>query len=412
MLVMNLLLAGTLLIPAAVSAAEPPARLLLQRVFGAEGQLGSRNVQRARLRTALTVAALMVGAAMILSIRSVTVAFDQDIRSWMERYIGGDIYVHSMLEMDTKLAVRLGQVEGVAAATPIRYLEAKRILPDGQSEDLALMAVDVPSYQQVTSFVFSGDAGDVERLAQGDAVFISSVLAEKYELKQGDTVRLATRRGRRDFEIAGVVVDFFNQGMVMQISWNDMKRYFGHDDASAFLVKVRPDQSPQAVRDRVDELYGRRYHLTVESNEAIRSRALSLIARTTSLFDVMSLITMIVAALGVINTLTMNVVERTREIGMLRSLGMTRRQIGRMILAEAGMMGLVGGVFGLIFGVLMSRTIMTSMNQMSGFRLPWVLPLEGVIAALVVTLVVSQLAALWPARRGARIRITEAIQYE
>jgi putative ABC transport system permease protein len=412
MLVMNLFLAGTLLIPAAVSATEPVARRVLARVFGVEGQLGSRNVQRARLRTALTVAALMIGAAMILSIRSVTVAFDQDIRAWIERYIGGDIYVHSTLDMDTRLGLRLGQVAGVAAVTPLRYLEAKRIMPDGRSEDLAIMAVDVPTYQEVTSFVFSGDPGDVDRLARGDAVFISSVLSEKYGLQQGDTVRLATRRGRRDFEVAGVVVDFFNQGMVLQLNWDDMKRYFGRDDANSFLVKVQPGESTAAVRVRIEEEYGRRHHLTVESNEAIRSRALTLIARTTSLFDVMSLITMIVAALGVINTLTMNVVERTREIGMLRSLGMTRRQIGRMILAEAGMMGLVGGLFGLLFGILVSRTIMTSMNQMSGFRLPWVLPVEGIVAALVITFVVSQIAALWPARRAARIRITEAIQYE
>jgi putative ABC transport system permease protein len=412
MLVMNLFLAGTLLIPAAVSVTEPVARRVLARVFGVEGQLGSRNVQRARLRTALTVAALMIGAAMILSIRSVTVAFDQDIRAWIERYIGGDIYVHSTLDMDTRLGLRLGQVAGVAAVTPLRYLEAKRIMPDGRSEDLAIMAVDVPTYQEVTSFVFSGDPGDVDRLARGDAVFISSVLSEKYGLQQGDTVRLATRRGRRDFEVAGVVVDFFNQGMVLQLNWDDMKRYFGRDDANTFLVKVQPGESTAAVRVRIEEEYGRRHHLTVESNEAIRARALALIARTTSLFDVMSLITMIVAALGVINTLTMNVVERTREIGMLRSLGMTRRQIGRMILAEAGMMGLVGGLFGLLFGILVSRTIMTSMNQMSGFQLPWVLPAEGIVAALIITFVVSQIAALWPARRAARIRITEAIQYE
>jgi len=144
----------------------------------------------------------------------------------------------------------------------------------------------------------------------------------------------------------------------------------------------------------------------------IRSRALGLITQTTSLFDVMSIITMIVAALGVINTLTMNVVERTREIGMLRSLGMTRRQIARMILAEAGMMGVVGGVLGLLFGVLMARTVLGSMNRMAGLRLQFTLPLEGVIISLIIALIISQVAALWPARRAARIRIIEAIQFE
>jgi len=108
----------------------------------------------------------------------------------------------------------------------------------------------------------------------------------------------------------------------------------------------------------------------------------------------------------------MNVAERTREIGMLRSLGMTRRQIAKMILAEAGMMGLVGGALGIVFGVLMSRTVLSSMNRMAGFRLEFTLPLAGVVVSLIIALVISQLAALWPARRAARIRIIEAIQFE
>ena len=304
----------------------------------------------------------------------------------------------------------------MAAVTPIRYLDVKRVLPDGGNERLSLMAVDPSSYRNVTSFVFSGEQDDPDRLtnrlAAGNTVFVSSVLSEKYGLEPGDTIRLATRRGERDFEIVAVVVDFSNQGLVVQGSWNDLRRYFGVNNVSAFLVKTEAGQSPDEVRDRIERLYGRSQHLTVESNEAIRSRALGLITQTTSLFDVMSLITMMVAALGVINTLTMNVVERTRELGMLRSLGMTQRQIARMILAEAGMMGVVGGALGLLFGVLMARTVLSSMNRMAGFRLTFVLPLSGVVISLVIALVVSQLAALWPARRAARIRIVEAIQFE
>ncbi len=207
-------------------------------------------------------------------------------------------------------------------------------------------------------------------------------------------------------------MDFYNQGLVIQGSWKDLRRYFGINNVSAFMLKAEAGQSPRAVRDRIDRLYGRSQHLTIESNEAIRSRALGLITQTTSLFDVMSIITMMVAALGVINTLTMNVVERTRELGMLRSLGMTRRQVARMILAEAGMMGLVGGVMGILFGVLMARTVLSSMNRMAGFKLAFTLPLSGVVVSLFIALVISQLAALWPARRASRIRIIEAIQFE
>lgn len=416
MFVMNLFLGGMLLIPVTVGAGERLLRPVLRRVYGPEGHLGSLNVQRARLRTALTVAALMTGIAMLLSIRAITAAFGGDIRSWIERYIGGDVYVHSSLPMRTDLGRSIAEVDGVQAVTPIRYLDVKRVLERGGDERLALMAVDPDTYRQVTSFVFSGEQGDPARLAArldaGNAVFISSVLSEKYGLRQGDTIRLTTRRGAHDFEIAAVVVDFYNQGLVVQASWKDIKRYFGVDDVNAFLLRTEPGQSPREVRDRIDRLYGARQHLTVESNEAIRSRALRLIAQTTSLFDVMSIITMIVAALGVINTLSMNVFERTREIGMLRSLGMTKAQIGKMILAEAGLMGIVGAGLGLAFGVLLSRSMLGSINQMAGFKLEYTMPLAGVLVSLVIALVVSQVAAFWPARRASQVRIIEAIQFE
>ena len=414
--VLSLLLGGTLLIPISVGAWERMARPWVRRIYGSEGQLGSRNTQRAKLRTTLTVAALMVGVAMILSIRAVTGAFEYDIRSWLENYIGGDLYVHSSLRMRTDLGQRLEAVEGVAAATPIRYFDVNRLKPDGGEESLSFMAVDPSSYRRVTSFVFTANQGDpdrlLERLAAGDAVFISSVLSEKYGLKQGDTIRLETRRGKRDFEVVAVVVDFYNRGLVIEGSWQDMRRHFRLNDVSAFLLKIEPGYSLDEVRDRIDRHYGKRRHLTVESNKALSARALGLLAQTGSLFDVLALIAMIVGALGVVNTLTMNVLERTQEIGMLRSLGMTRRQVGKMILAEAGMMGLIGGAFGLVFGLFMSRTILKTMNDMTGYELTYILPVQGILVSLIIALIVSQLAAIWPARRAAGIRIIEAIQSE
>jgi putative ABC transport system permease protein len=413
---LGLLLGGTLLIPVSVGIWERVTRPGIGRLYGSEGQLGSRNARRAKLRTTLTVAALMVGVAMILSIRAVTGAFEYDIRSWLENYIGGDLYVHSSLPMRTELRNRLQAVEGVAAVAPIRYLDVELMEPDGPNEELSFMAVEPSSYRRVTSFVFAADQGDpnrlMDRLAQGNAVFVSSVLSEQYGLKQGDTIRLQTRRGAIGFEVAAVVVDFYNQGMVVQGSWADMRRYFKLDDVSAFLVKIQPGHSPAAVRHRIDDLYGKRHHLTVESNEKLNSRAFALLAQSGSLFDVLALIAMIVASLGVINTLTMNVLERTQEIGMLRSLGMTRYQVGKMVLAEAGLMGLIGGAFGLLFGVLLSRTVVGSINAMTGYELSYVLPTQGILVSLIVSLIISQLAAILPARRAGNINIIEAIQIE
>ena len=413
---LGVLLGGAFLIPSLFRVWERVARPLVRRLYGHEGQLGSRNTLRAEMRTTLTVAALMTGVAMILSIRAITGAFEVDIRNWLDSYIGGDLYVHASYPMRTDLADRLETVEGVAAVAPIRYFGVERVRPDGANEDLSFMAVDPSSYGRVTSFVFAASQGDpvrlLGRLAAGDAVFISSVLSEKYGLRQGDVIWLETRSGERGFEIAGVVVDFYNRGMVVQGSWRDMRRHFRLDDVSAFMLAVDPAYSVEEVQTRIDRVYGKRRHLTVDSNEALSGRALSLLDQTSGLFDVLALIAMIVGALGVINTLTMNVLERTQEIGMLRSLGMTKWQLAKMILAEAGMMGFAGGAFGLLFGVLMSRIVLQAMNTVTGYQLSYVVPVQGVLVSLVIALIVSQLAALWPARRAASINIIEAIQFE
>lgn len=414
--VFGLFVGATLLIPITVAASERAARPVVRRIYGSEGRLGSSNVQRAKMRTALTVAALMVGIAMLLSIQAITDAFQQDIQTWIEGYIGGDMYVYSSLPMRTDFGPRLEAVEGVAAVTPTRYLYVKMLKSDGGNENLAFMAVDPSSYRRVTSFMFSANQGApdqlMDRLAAGDAVFISTVLSEKYGLEQGDTVRLETRRGQRDFEVAAVIVDFYDQGMVMSGSWKDMRRYFRLHDASSFQIKIEPGYPPDEVEARIDRLYGTRRHLTIMSNEVIKAQALNLTAQSFSLFDVLALIGVIVAALGVVNTLSMNVLERTQEIGMLRGVGMTRWQVSKMILAEAGMMGLIGGLFGVGFGLLQSRLFLTAANTMQGYELSYVLPTQGIVIGFLIALVVSQLAAIWPAQRAARISIIEAIQFE
>jgi len=414
--VLALFVGATLLIPFSVGAWERWARPWVRRVYGNEGRLGSSNVQRARMRTALTAAALMVGTAMILAVQGMTSAFAHDIRSWIEVYVGGDLYVYSSVPMRTDLERRLEAVEGVEAVTPTRYFEVEFVRPSGGSELLTFTAVDPRSYSEVTSFVFSTGQGDpdalLSRLAEGDAVFVSSVMSERYGLEQGDSIRLLTKRGARDFEVAAVVVDFYDQGLVLEGSWKDMRRYFGLNDVSSFLLKVQPGYSLSQVQDRIDHLYGERRHLTTESNEELKATAFRITAQAFSLFDVLALIAIIVAALGVVNTLTMSVLERTQEIGMLRSLGMTRRQVAKMILAEAGMLGLLGGGFGLLFGLFLSRLFLVSVTAIQGYELTYIIPTQGILISVLLALVASQLAALWPARRAAGLRIIEAIQFE
>jgi putative ABC transport system permease protein len=416
MTVFGLFTGATLLIPVTVGIWEFVSRPAIKLIYGSSGSLGSRNVQRSRLRTTLTVAALMVGVAMVIMVRGMTESFAVDLRTWIQAYLGGDIYVTSSVRLRSDLERRLKGVEGINEVAPLRYFEVDWKTPSGDIENINFMAIDVNAYSRVTNFVFSGEQVDpqqaIERLSAGRAVFVSTVLAERYDLVPGEIISLKTRRGLKDFEIAGVVVDFYNQGLVVQGSWEDMRRYFNIKDANTLLVKVNDDISASSVQDRIDAQLGDRYHLILISNDMIREQVLNLMDQAFRMFDVMALISIVVGSLGVINTLTMSVIERTREIGMLRAIGTTRGQIVKMVLAEALLMGVIGGILGLGTGVILARILFIGMTTMSGYRLTFVLPPEGIIISVVIALIVSQVAAITPALRAARVRILEAVHYE
>lgn len=414
--VFGLFTGATLLIPVTVGVWEIMVRPLMKWIYGASGSLGSRNVRRSRSRTTLTVAALMVGVAMVIMVRGMTESFSGDLKTWINAYLGGDIYVTSTVRLRNDVGNRIQSLDGVAAVTPIRYFNVDWKTPTGETETINFMAMDVAAYTQVTDFVFSGDTVDpqqaIENLKKGQTVFISSVLAEKYGLSLGNTVSLKARGGYKDFLVVGIVVDFYNQGLVVQGDWETMRRYFNIRDASTFLVKVDEGQSVEQVQGVIDDLYGKRYHLNLISNETIRKSVVTLMDQAFSMFDVMALISIVVGSLGVINTLTMSVIERTQEIGMLRAIGTTRGQIIKMVLAEAALMGVIGGILGLGTGIVLARILFIGMTTMSGYQLTFVLPPEAIGISLVMALVISQIAAIPPAIRAARVRILEAVQYE
>jgi putative ABC transport system permease protein len=415
-IVFGLFTGATLLIPVTVGIWEFVTRPFMKLIYGSSGSLGSRNVQRSRQRTTLTVAALMVGVAMVIIVRGMTESFAADLRTWIQAYLGGDIYVTSPVRMRSDIERRLRNVDGVNEIAPLRYFNVDWVTPSGETETINFMSIDVLAYARVTNFVFSGEQVDpqkaIERLSKGRAVFVSTVLAERYNLAPGSMITLKTNRGYLDFEVAGVVVDFYNQGLVVQGSWEDMRRYFNVRDPNTVLLKVNENTTASIVQANIDSQLGDRYHLLLISNDTIRKQVLTLMDQAFRMFDVMALISIVVGSLGVINTLTMSVIERTQEIGMLRAIGTTRWQIVRMVLAEAMLLGVIGGALGLGTGVVMARILFIGMTAKSGYRLTFILPSEGVITAIIIALIVSQVAAIAPAIRAARTRILEAVHYE
>lgn len=419
--ILLILLGATLTVALASGWLERLARPLATVLYGREGALGSANVRRSVSRTALTVASLMVALTMIISINSLAYSFKEDMTAWIVNALGGDLYVRSPIVMRESFGRQLASVDGVQVVTPTRIIlvrAAQRSVPRDQSvgDAIVLNAIEPSTFRQISDMEFAAGQGNTQanwqRLEQGDAVFISNVVADRYQLDQGDTLYLLTRRGEKGFYIAGIVMDFTGQGLVIYSTYLVLQRWFGETGADRFTIKTAQGSSVAVVAEEIEGRYQKRRNISVQTTEEFKDNILNLMDRSFRLFDVLNLIGVIIGALGVINTLTMNVMERQREIGGLRSLGMTRRQVLRMVLAEAQALGIMGGIYGLGFGYAIAHVLILGTNLMIGYDLVFLFTAQPYIIGALIALVIVQMAAIYPARRAAHINIVEAIKHE
>jgi putative ABC transport system permease protein len=415
-----LFLGATLLVPQTIVLLERAIRLGVTAVYGQPGRLGSMNLQRSKGRVSLTVGVLMVGVTMLIAIGSMSASFNAEVHEWMEAALAGDLYISSFQPLRLPLMRDLREVEGMGPMTPMRYVYVRTVGGIGaegfyeKREILLVKFIDPQTYGSVASFRFTEDEGDaeamLERFAQGDAVLVSGTVGELLKVRRGDTVRLRTNRGERDFEVAGLIQDFFQGGRAMYGSWSDMERYFGEDKATLFMAKVGPGAEVSQVKQRLEEGVAKSRHLEVESGEEARAEMERATSQVFAMFGAVVWIAIIVAGLGVTNTVTMSVLERMREIGMLRSLGMFVGQVGRMVLAESLAMGVIGGIFGLLVGLPLSWMMVVGMSQGTGWEMDYVFPGSSLLSGAIIALVVSQVAALYPVWRAARTGVLEAIR--
>jgi len=412
---------ATLTVALAVSALEKVARPFARLLYGNEGALGSSNVRRSIGRTTLTVASLMVSLTMIISIQSLSYSFETDMNDWIDNALGGDLYVRAPVPMRESFARQLQNTPGVQVVTPARIIEVKAApgsLPADPSLDdqFYYEALDPLTFRQIGDMEFAANQGNPQdnwrKLEQGQAIFISSVVADRYHLRQGDRLVLLTRRGEQAFTVAAEVMDFGGQGQIIYGTYADLHRWFNEQGVDRFTIQVAPGYSVAGVSQQIKTLYQDSEGVSLQTTEAFKTSILDLMDQSFRLFDVLSLIGVIIGALGVINTLTMNVIERQREIGGLRSLGMTRGQVLRMVLAEALAMGFMGGLYGMGVGYVIANVTIMGTNLMTGYDLAYRFTPDPYLIGALIALVIVQLAAVFPARRAARVNIIESIKHE
>ena len=415
------LLGAVLTVPLAVTALEPITRRLSALLYGVMGSLGALNVRRSVIRTMVTVASLAISLIMIIEVDSLVFVLKRDVSNWLDNALGADLLVKAPYPMQQSFARKLESIPGVQAASPSRVIQvqvgnASLDLTREQDDTLTFVAIDPVQFRKVGGKEFISGQGDPEAawaaLSQGNALFVSSVVADEYGLKQGSRLALLTHRGQQEFTVAALTTEFDQSGLIVTGTYSDLIRLFGDNHADMFTVKVAPGYDAQAVAGVVSDRYEKREGIQVQATKTYKEGVMVFYDHLTSLFNALGLVGVIIGTMGLLNTMTMNVLERTRELGMLRALGSQRRQVVRVVLAEALIIGVVSALYGILFGYILSRVLVTAANLISGYDLQYAFNFRPYLLSLVIALGVSQLATLIPARRAARVNIIEALKHE
>jgi len=403
------LLAVTLLVPFVLPVLARIAGTPFMLLVRLEERLARASVLRDRPRAALTVGALTVGLAMVVALGGVGQHARAAAGAWIADVVPGDVIVTSIFPrgLDEGLVETLGALPGVGSVTPIATFD---LAVDGRRVDgAAMIGADLAADGRL--HLVEGDRAEaLAALDKGGAVIVPSGVAARDGLVLGSRLTVVAADGSAmSMRVVGVAGRTLpgRSGESLLVGWADADR-LGIDGADAFAVRFVEGASAIDRAALADE--ARTLALDPVPLDRIQGAIGEALNRVFGLFDVLSLIAVIVATLGIVNTLTMNVFERVREIGVLRAAGMTRRQVWRSVVVEAGITGLVGAICGVAAGFLVGGL----MVALSGGRwdLAVAVPWLAVGVAFVLGVALAMLAAAYPARLASGISIVRAVGYE
>ena len=414
-------LVGTsLAVPAAVRLfalrADP-----ISQWFGPVGTIASRSIVAHISRVAITCSAFLVSLAGAIAMSTWLSSLQFTMTTWMDTLFASiDLVISSgarpLSQDSTPLPGSLA--EEIEALPEVKRVDAVRIARVAYEDRLtAITATEaslfVEGLRQNT--ILEGDpASAYAAMAEGRAVSVNEAFKIRFGKKIGDEVRLVTPSGEVRLPIVAVYFDpaFADLGIVLLD--RGLYRRLWRDDTANFLEPIlEPGADREAVIRTIRERWGAKHDLFIVTVEQFRGEALDLLRQMMSMIYPLTVVSIGIALLGVVNSLLASVLDRVREIGVLRAIGATRAQVASIIVVEATMIGTLGGVFAVAVGtVLGALQIEVLMRGMFAMTVLYRYPTAAVVFSVVAAIALAAAAGFFPGRRAAAIRIVDALEYE
>jgi len=406
------LVAPAIVVPVADAVGRP-----LELVFPREGAIARSNLQRNPGRSAITVTAMMLGLAAIVAMITVIASIFAGFYRYLDRSMSADYLLipqsivlgQGNVAAGPRLAQQVADVPGVRAVSTLRVSQGKVA-----GSEVQVLGIDPEHYLDVASFDWNSGSTDqaVRQLATGRWMIANGIYAAQHSLTVGEQIQIATPNGPRTYYLAGIGNDYLNAKLsTLYTSQANLARDFNVTADLMVMANRELTADPAQVTERLQRLVADYPAFRLYESATWKAEQTNTFNSTLVIFDVLIAALAIPSLLALMNTLAISVLSRRREIGMLRAIGSTRRQIRRMVMAESLLLSLIGTALGLVAGLWLGYALVAAMSAI-GWQMPYAFPWDGLLVTVVVGLVFGLLAALGPSRQAAHLNVIEALRQE
>jgi putative ABC transport system permease protein len=390
------------------AAARPLARVIgapFPRIAGMSGKLGRQNAMRNPRRTAATSAALTVGLGLVACVSVLAASIKASAADIVDDYMAADYIVSTanfLPSISTDLAPRLARLPELGAVSALQTGQWR-----SNGSNRSLFAADPATLGQVLKFEVT--AGDVGGLARGEVFLAEEELAD-LGLSVGSQLPMTfARTGDTQLRIAGTFSENQLLGSYL-VSTATFEANFTERLDFAVLAKARPGVPPEAARAAVERVTEEFPNVELRDQAEFKEQQEDQVDQILGLITALLMLSIFIALFGIVNTLALSIFERTRELGLLRAVGMSRRQVRSMIRGESVIIAVMGAILGLAVGVLFGYAIVEALAD-EGIGAV-VVPGGQLLTYVILAGIAGVIAAVFPARRAARLDVLAAISHE
>ena len=405
--------------PSALLAGRDLLRGICKKYFGGEGFLACMNLSQNIGRNSLAISSLAIAFMMIISMSIMVHSFRQTVIVWIGQTLKADLFVRVAGGRDIDYQYTLPgdrvedirKISGVAAvdlfrAQDISYNDKPAVLGSGDFEALSRYGNLVIKSGPTAQELFAQMVGQ-------DRAIISESFALKHEVGVGDSLFMETPNGSAKLQVVAVYYDYSRERGYIIIDRSIFIKYYGDTDVNSFVIYLSNKNEIENVRQELLKTLGADYNLVIRSNPELKKNVLEIFDKTFAITYSLEIIAGGVALLGLFNTLIALILERKREIGIIRFIGGFQDQVKRMVLIESGILGLIGSIMGVAAGGIVSYILIFVINKQSfGWTIQIHFPYIFVLFSLILFWVVSLIAGLYPARLAVRLNPKEAVRVE